>query len=301
MSCSSSGEIGATSRSSCSAGRCCRISVEIDAAAFDAFEVAGWEPRARQYDRFWSDITGRSIEPLLDAALVGRDQAVLDLATGPGHVAAAAGARGAEPIGLDVANSMIELARELHPNIEFVKASAAALPFGDESFDAVVGNFVVLHVGEPERVAREIARVLRRGGSAALSTWDVPERTLIFEVVLGAIAETGALPPDDLPPGPPFFRFADDGEFSRLLTDAGLDAAEVRTIRFRQPFPDGQTVWEGMTGATVRTAPLVTSQSKEVQHSIRAAFDSRISQFRTNGEVELPISVKIASARKPGP
>jgi SAM-dependent methyltransferase len=239
------------------------------------------------------------IEPLLDAAGVAAAQAVLDVATGPGHVAAGAKARGAVPTGVDVANAMIKLARELNPDIEFVQASAVQLPFGDESFDAVVGNFMILHVAEPERVARELVRVLRPGASVALSTWDLPERTLIFEVMLDAVAETGALPPDDLPAGPPFFRFADDGEFARLLTGAGLDAADVRTIEFRQSFPDVETVWEGMLGATVRTAPLVTSQSEEMQQRIRAAFDARISEFGTDGEVELPTSVKIASARKP--
>jgi SAM-dependent methyltransferase len=246
-------------------------------------------------------VTGRVVEPLLDAAGVGPGQAVADLATGPGYVAAGASARGAAPIGVDVTKAMVELARELHPGIEFVRASVADLPFGDESFDTVVGNFMILHVGEPERVAREIVRVLRRGGSVALSTWDVPERTLMFGVMLDAIAESDAVPPDDLPAGPPFFRFSDDAEFARLLSDAGLEELEVRTIDFRQSFPDGETVWEGMVGATVRTASLVTSQSDETQQRIRAAFDARIAEFRTNGEVELPTSVKIASARKPRP
>jgi hypothetical protein len=51
----------------------------------------------------------------------------------------------------------------------------------------------------------------------------------------------------------------------------------------------------------VRTASLVTSQTDETQQRIRAAFDARIAELRTNGEVELPTSVKIASARKAAP
>jgi SAM-dependent methyltransferase len=196
---------------------------------------------------------------------------------------------------------MLELARELHPGIEFIQASVADLPFGEDSFDAALGNFMILHVGEPERVAREIVRVVRPGGSVALSTWDLPERTLMFGLILDAIADAGAVPPADLPAGPPVFRFADDGEFTRLLTGVGFEGAEVRTIAFQQSFPDSDTVWEGMLGATVRTGPLVTSQSREVQRKIRAAFDARISEYRPNsgGMVELPVSVKIASARKP--
>jgi SAM-dependent methyltransferase len=246
-------------------------------------------------------VTGRVIEPLLDAARVRAGQAVLDLATGPGHVAAGAAARGAVTTGIDVAEAMVELAGELHPGIEFVQASAADLPFEEASFDAVVGNFAILHVGEPERVAREIVRVLRPAGSVALSTWDVPERALMFAVMLDAIVDAGALPPDDLPPGPPFFRFSDDGEFTRLLGTAPLEDAEVQTIEFPQTFPSSDVLWEGMVGATVRTGPLVTSQTEEMQQRIRAAFEGRVSEFRTNDEIELPMSVKIASARKARP
>lgn len=266
--------------------------------AFDAFEAAGWERRARQYESFWGDVTARVIEPLLDAAGVGAGQTVLDLATGPGHVAAGAAARGAVAVGIDVARAMVELARRLHPGIEFIQASAADLPFEADTFDAVVANFMILHVGEPERAAREIVRVLRPGGSVALSTWDVPGRALMFGVMLDSIAETGASPPDDLPAGPPFFRFSDDGEFARLLAAAQLDGAEVETIEFPQAFPSSEVLWEGMVGATVRTAVLVTSQTEEMQQRIRAAFEGRVSEFRTNGEIELPMSVKIASARK---
>jgi SAM-dependent methyltransferase len=243
-------------------------------------------------------VTGRAVESLLDAAGVGTGQAVLDLATGPGYVAAGARARGAVPTGVDVANAMVELARELHPGIEFIEANVADLPFGDEWFDVVLGNFMILHVGEPERAAREIVRVLRPGGFVALSTWNVPERTAMFEVMLEAIAESGAQLPDDLRARPPFFRFSDDAEFARLLSGAGLELQEVRTIEWRQSFPDGETVWEGMVGATVRTASLVTSQNEEMQQTIRAGFDARIANFQTNDEVELPTSVKIASARK---
>ena len=267
--------------------------------AFDAFEAAGWERRAQQYERFWGGVTGHVIEPLLDAAGVEGGQAVLDLATGPGHVAAGAAARGAVPTGVDVAQAMVDLARDLHPGIEFIQASAAELPLEESSFDAVIGNFMILHVGEPERVARQIVRALRPGGRVALSTWDVPARALMFGVMLDAIGASGASPPDDLPEGPPFFRFADEGEFTQLLTDAELEGAEVNTVEFPQTFESSEVLWDGLVGATVRVSALVTSQSEEIQQRIRAAFDERVAEFRTNGEVELPMSVKIASAHKP--
>jgi hypothetical protein len=40
----------------------------IDAEAFNAFEAAGWDKKAATYDRFFGQLTGRLVDPLLDAA-----------------------------------------------------------------------------------------------------------------------------------------------------------------------------------------------------------------------------------------
>jgi hypothetical protein len=46
---------------------------------------------------------------------------------------------------------------------------------------------------------------------------DLPQHARFLGVFLDAIAEVGAVPPADLPVGPPFFRFADEPELLRLL------------------------------------------------------------------------------------
>ena len=154
----------------------------VDPDAFNAFEAAGWGERADGYHRFFGSLTTQVIDPLLDAAGVGAGKRVLDVASGPGYCAAAAAARGAEAVGVDVAGEMVTLARRLHPRIEFVQGSAERLPFDDSSFDAVVGNFLILHLGRPEQAAAELVRVLEPGGRLALSTWDLPERMRLLGV-----------------------------------------------------------------------------------------------------------------------
>jgi SAM-dependent methyltransferase len=119
----------------------------VDADAFNAFEAAGWERQVAGYEDFFVPITVRLIGPLLDAAGVAAGAQALDVATGPGYVAAAAAERGASVIGVDIAEGMLALARRLHPQLEFRQGDAEALPFDDASFDAVVANFVLLHVG----------------------------------------------------------------------------------------------------------------------------------------------------------
>ena len=48
--------------------------------------------------------------------------------------------------------------------VDVVEAPAESLPFDDASFDSVVGTLVLCTVDDPERVTREIARVLRDDG-----------------------------------------------------------------------------------------------------------------------------------------
>ena len=271
----------------------------LDVDGFNRFEAEGWEQRADGYHHLAAGLTTRVVEQLLDAADVDRGKRVLDVATGPGYVAAAAAVRGADVIGVDVAAAMVALAGRLRPEIEFRQADAERLPFTADTFHAVVGNFLILHVGRPERVAAELARVLRPGGSMALSTWDVPERARLLGVLVDAVAEVGAQPPSDVPVGPPLFRFADDDEFKALLSDAGLVDVDVQTVAFTQRFASGDDLWERLIGGTVRTRSLVLAQPEEVQTRIRAAFERQVRQHATSLGLELPVSVKLASGRKP--
>ena len=102
------------------------------------------------------------IEPLLDAARIVPGSRVLDVGTGPGDLAAAAMARGATVVGIDVANEMVALARRAHRDIEFRQADAERLPFEDGSFDALVGNFVILHLGQREETLSRIRATFNR-------------------------------------------------------------------------------------------------------------------------------------------
>jgi ubiquinone/menaquinone biosynthesis C-methylase UbiE len=86
----------------------------MDADAFAEFERAGWERAASHYEEYWTD-TVLFVEPLLDAAGVGTGSRLLDVACGPGVVSARAAARGALPVGVDVATAMVERARTRCP------------------------------------------------------------------------------------------------------------------------------------------------------------------------------------------
>ena len=271
----------------------------VDADAFNAFEAAGWEEQVAGYEEFFVPITARLVGPLLDAAEVRSGARVLDVASGPGHVAAGAAERGASVIGVDIADGMLSLARRLHPKLEFRRGDAEALPFPNGSFDALVANFVMLHVGRPEQAAGEFARVLAPDGRLALTVWDVPGRARLIGALVDALATAGAGPPQNLPIGPPIFRYSNDQEFADLLRGRDLEDVQVSTVSFSHHLPSADALWRGLLGGTVRVSALIRGQTSETQRQIRAAFERNLQRYEVDDGLELPVSVKLASGRKP--
>ena len=275
------------------------VTPEIDPDAFNAFEASGWEEKAGGYDRLVGHVTSRFAGPLLDAANVTRGTRVLDLATGPGYVAAQAAERGASVVGVDVAATMIEVARRLHPDIDFREADVHELPFEDGSFDAMVGNFLIMHLGRPEQALAGFVRALRPGGRIALTAWDFPERSRLLGLFLDAVAEAGAMAPDELPPGPDVFRLSADGEFDALMRAQGLEDRVVERVEFTHRVATADELWDGFLAGSLRVAVLITTESAQMQQRIRAAFDRLVEEYRGDDGLELPVSAKLASARKP--
>ena len=274
--------------------------LSIDLDAFDRFEASAWEERVEGYAGFWGDVTGRLVEPLLDLARPSPGSRLLDVATGPGYVAAEAARRGAKVSAVDVAEAMVARGRAQHPGIDFRRADAQSLPFEDGTFDVVVANFGLPHFGRPELAVAEAVRVLAPGGRLALTTWDAPAEMRMFGVFLEAVAEAGAAPPDGLPPGPDVFRFSDDDEFRRLLEGAGLVDVEVRRVAFTHPVESFDDFWGALQRGTVRMASLLLGQSEEARERIRAALERRLVAYRTDGRLDLPVSVKLAAGRMRG-
>jgi demethylmenaquinone methyltransferase/2-methoxy-6-polyprenyl-1,4-benzoquinol methylase len=106
----------------------------------------------------------------------GPESRVLDVATGTGLVARSLTTRyGCAVVGVDQSAGMLAEARR-HSNgrIEFVEASADELPFGDGEFDALTFTYLLRYVGDPAATLRELARVVRPGGTIAGLEFAVP-------------------------------------------------------------------------------------------------------------------------------
>src|ERR1035437_6175539 len=141
-------------------------------SAFWTFERDGWNGAAEAYRDYFGNLTAQTVVPLLDVA------------TGPGFVAAAAQERGARVVGVDFSATAVEVARRHYPAIDFREGDAEALAFADESFDAVAMNYGVPHFGRPELAFAEARRVLVAGGRFAFSVWAKPDESIGFGIVL---------------------------------------------------------------------------------------------------------------------
>ena len=114
---------------------------------------------------------------------VGQGARVLDVATGTGAVALELVRRyGCSVVGIDRSPEMLVVARRrvaahgLGTNIELLEGRAERLPFADACFDALTVTYLLRYVDDPAATIRELARVVRPGGTVASLEFGVPQR-----------------------------------------------------------------------------------------------------------------------------
>jgi demethylmenaquinone methyltransferase/2-methoxy-6-polyprenyl-1,4-benzoquinol methylase len=107
---------------------------------------------------------------------VGAADTVLDVATGTGAVAVELiRQKGCTVLGLDQSAEMLAVARRrLPPAVELVEADAQRLPFPDGTFEGLTFTYLLRYVDDPAATLRELARVVKPGGTIAGLEFFVP-------------------------------------------------------------------------------------------------------------------------------
>lgn len=134
-------------------------------------------------DRMWRRRTREalSLEP---------GERVLDLAAGTGVSTQELARSGAVAIGADFSVGMLQAGRRARPEVPLVAADALALPFADNSFDAVTISFGLRNIVDPDAALREMARVTRPGGRLVVCEFSHPVLPPVRMVYLGMVLRT---------------------------------------------------------------------------------------------------------------
>jgi ubiquinone/menaquinone biosynthesis C-methylase UbiE len=127
-------------------------------------------------------------ESLAEAADIRAGERVLDVAAGNGNATLAAARRFAEVTSTDYVPALLDKGRARAAaeglQVSFQVADAEGLPFEDGSFDAALSTFGAMFTPDHARPAREMLRVVRRGGRIGLANW-TPEGFIgqLFKVI----------------------------------------------------------------------------------------------------------------------
>lgn len=196
---------------------------------------------------------------------------VLDMGCGDGWFSVILAKRGATVWGFDISSSAIDTARERarQNNVEaathFEVASAYQTPYPNGFFDLVTGQAILHHLGDKERLSREILRVMRPGGRAVFSE---PFAGVRWLRRVRKLVPVPSMAPDD--PDQDQITYADIEEFRRYLTveveEYQLFSRLERVIRSTRAVD----ALKRTDRALLRSMPLMRKYARSVVVTMRA-------------------------------
>lgn len=237
------------------------------------------QPHNERPAKVWSsgggdyDAISRGIADSLEHAVMRLNpkpgEKILDLATGTGWTSRLVARKGAVVTGVDIATGLLDAAdrqatAEKLP-IRYLQADAEDLPFDDGSFDAVVSTVGVMFASKPEAAAKELGRVVRRGGRIALTTWTSDGNVFKMFQVMKAFMATPAAP---APPSP--FEWGNTERIKQLLGENFELKCERAVSYYREP--SAEAAWATFSTGYGPTRMLAESLEPARKEQLRADF-----------------------------
>lgn len=243
-------------------------------AVADRYDGVGFLAQAA---RFVAEVAG--VQP---------GEAVLDVMTGTGAVAAAVAGRAGRVVGVDVSAGMLAQARARVPGAEFMRGDAAALPFPDDAFDVVVCAAGVFFLPDMPGGVREWARVVRPGGRVVVSSFGTGLLGPLPGLWRARLAGTG------LKPGaPPLGRLPTPEALADVLRAAGLTDVRATLHPLTYTLTDVGARWADIR-AGLEGVPLASLPPREVT-ALEAAHHADLAPLFERGPLTVPLPVIVAS------
>jgi len=200
-------------------------------------------------------------------------QRVLDIGCGVGAFLRRVAESGAEPVGIDASEALIELARTRLPDADLRVGEMEELPYEDDTFDLVTGFSVFFFADDMVAALREAGRVAKPGAPVVVQVWGKHERCAL-EAMKEIVRPFFPPRPPDAPPDPDL---SQPGLLEELATQAGLTPESTFDTSWAYVFPDGETLGRALlapAGVAVLVGP-----DKEAE--VRDAIVQGLSEYRT--------------------
>jgi ubiquinone/menaquinone biosynthesis C-methylase UbiE len=225
---------------------------------------------------------------------------VLDVACGTGAVARVAAERvgeGGRVVGVDVNRSMLRVARERLPELEWREGSVLALPFADGEFDVVFCQLGLQFFPDRPAALQEMRRVLAPGGRFGASVYSSIERNPAADALSEALdrqfgegASRAKRHEHSLP---------DRAELAGLLATAGFAGAHVETITREVRFASVEE-WVRIQFAATPLATLLEEREPPDRERlialVSADVGARLARSAQDGGLAFPQEVHVAVA-----
>lgn len=224
-----------------------------------------FSPGWKKWDEEFMDFLVPMRDEIIDLLQLKGTELVLDIASGTGEpgLTIANQLPSGKVVLTDLSEGMLAVARE-HAvirgitNVEFQACDVSALPFPDNTFDAISCRLGFMFFPDMQLAAKEMFRVLKPGGRVATSVWGEAEKNFWVTVMGGTINRNLQLTPP-APGAPGMFRCAKPGMVAELFQQAGLTNTSEKEVSGKLDCGTADVFWNMMTDIA---APFVAALSK---------------------------------------
>jgi SAM-dependent methyltransferase len=274
------------------------VPLDVEDHPYREFERAGWERAAPSYAGSFEAITTLFARQLLGAVGAGPRIKLLDVACGSGYMAAMAAKSGAQVEAVDFSPNMVDEAMRRFPALSFRLADAEALPFADNTFDAVVIGFGVHHFPFPLRALAEAHRVLRTGGRLGFTVWAPIDEHPMQKLVVDAVREVGN--PAAALPTAPAGAVCDIETCLGLLRDSGfvLPPPRAQRLTARASIESARQLIQLLTDGTVRMSCIIRSLPQDKTALLTMTVERSIECYREGDVFKVPAAAVLAVGAK---